>query len=131
MVVIYNFTSYLHTLIFFNGKKNYFLFHIAGSGRGRKKVGGRQCRRGECAVVVFSASYVSLKTKRLVCDSFPLPGFLSGPGLWVSQENGFVPRVWDTRPCWSLLVPVERSSRWAARVPSPGPAGGSLRTGPT
>lgn len=36
MVVIYNFTSYLHTLIFFNGKKNYFLFHIEGE-EGKEK----------------------------------------------------------------------------------------------
>lgn len=38
MVVIYNFTSYLHTLIFFNGKKIISFSTLRGAGGEGKKL---------------------------------------------------------------------------------------------
>lgn len=103
---------------------------LRGAGGGGKKLEEDSAREAECAVVVFSASYVSLKTKCLVCDSFPLPGFLSGP-VGVTGERVCALGLGHT----SLLVPPgprgAEQPLGRACVPSPGPAGGSLRTGPT
>lgn len=69
MVVIYNFTGYLHTLFFFNEK--IISFSTLGEWKKKgKKLEEDSAGKAECAVVFSSASYVSLQTERLVCDLF-------------------------------------------------------------